>query len=358
MVAHRLRAVAAALFVSIGLWPAGASAGLLSISNFYVFGDSTLDPGNAQAAAAALGLGDPAPAALGYFNGRFSNGPTYADLLNQAFGDGAFFAPAIAGVDTSGPVPVPIPSGATNFAIGGANVLPPPGDPVEAASSLAAQLALFVAGLTAGVVPALDAQSLVILNIGGNDVRDALSDALAAGMVEDAQNAAVAATVAGIEAAISALALSGAERFLVANVPNVGLFPERLLDQPLAAALGGQLSALFNDTLAFALDALAMTFSLDIALLDFDGLFDDILASGTFTETALPCISSFAPPVVCSNPDDFLFWDPVHFTAAAQALGFDAAVTALVPEPAALGVLLLMVGLAVCVIRLHGRPMF
>ena len=62
--------------------------------------------------------------------------------------------------------------------------------------------------------------------------------------------------------------------------------------------------------------------------------------------------------MVCPNPDDFLFWDPIHITAAAQALAFDAAVAALVPEPAVLGVLMVMMGLMVCVIRLRRRPMF
>ena len=76
----RRGALGAAIAVSL-LTGMPAAAG--PFSSLIVFGDSLIDSGNVQAVAAQLGEEDPTPAALGYFEGRFSNGPTYADLLSQ-----------------------------------------------------------------------------------------------------------------------------------------------------------------------------------------------------------------------------------------------------------------------------------
>src|SRR5687768_18601366 len=66
----------------------------MAYSGFYVFGDSLVDAGNALKLAEFYGdltfseLPDGAPSAeLGYYEGRFSNGYSFADLLaNKAIG--------------------------------------------------------------------------------------------------------------------------------------------------------------------------------------------------------------------------------------------------------------------------------
>ena len=79
-------------------------------SKLFVFGDSLVDPGNAQIAAPFYGRPDPAPAALGYVGGRFSNGGNFADYLSFSL-FGTPTVPALAG------------TGGTNFGVGGARTL-------------------------------------------------------------------------------------------------------------------------------------------------------------------------------------------------------------------------------------------
>lgn len=300
-------------------------------STVTVFGDSTVDPGNAQAAALGLGLADPAPAALGYFNGRFTNGLTYADRLNIEFGSGSAFAPAITVV--SGTV-VPVP-GQTNFAVGGAEALAEnPLDPIEGGSSLAAQLALYQT-VTGGVA---DPNALYLFNIGGNDVRESLDDALAAGSVAG-ETADIQDTVNAILGSISVLSAAGADQFLVANVSNVGLFPERGGD-PLAIMLGDQLSSLFNTTLQAGLAGLGSGLGLDISVLDLAALQDDVFSNMLLADLVQPCVVP-GVPAVCPDPEERLFYDPIHLTAAAQQIVFDRAAASLVPVPASAAFLLL-----------------
>jgi phospholipase/lecithinase/hemolysin len=52
-------------------------------SGLNVFGDSLTDTGDAQLGALALGQQSPTPAALDYFDGRFSNRPVWVDNLNH-----------------------------------------------------------------------------------------------------------------------------------------------------------------------------------------------------------------------------------------------------------------------------------
>ena len=55
-----------------------------------------------------------------------------------------------------------------------------------------------------------------------------------------------------------------------------------------------------------------------VAILDADEIFRSILLNGpsayNITDTAQPCFNSTAG-TLCSNPDNFLFWDDVHPTA-------------------------------------------
>ena len=76
----RRSALGAAIAVSL---LAGMPAAAGPFSSVIVFGDSLIDSGNVQALSAEVGEEDPTPAALGYFEGRFTNGPTYADLLSE-----------------------------------------------------------------------------------------------------------------------------------------------------------------------------------------------------------------------------------------------------------------------------------
>jgi len=143
----------------------------------YIIGDSLVDSGNALALAqfydslpfAALPDGAPV-SELGYFQGRFSNGYTFADLvMNRAIGlvsqpvfpygyDDPFLGVPLA--------PWASDPGGTNlnFAYGGAHVIR--GD--EAVSEMDAQ----TDALRDAVDGRFDPNALILVTFGGNDVRD------------------------------------------------------------------------------------------------------------------------------------------------------------------------------------------
>jgi len=132
---------------------AGAPAAAAPLfSNLIVFGDRLTDTGNAHPGATGAGVPDPAPPALGYFDGRLSNGPVWVDYLSQDLGFG-LLEPRLAG--------------GTNYSVGGARAVPnadPSPDFVE-------QIILYVADLAGS---AADPNALYVVNFGGNDARDIL----------------------------------------------------------------------------------------------------------------------------------------------------------------------------------------
>ena len=122
--------------------PAQAQQAAQPFTSITVFGDSLVDAGNIR----ALGLA--ADPAQGYFQGRFTNGYDYTDLLSiQLFG-----TPTVASL-----------RGGTNFAYGGARATTTSGVP-----DLVEQLALFDIYRATG--KSVDASGLYIMNFGGNDV--------------------------------------------------------------------------------------------------------------------------------------------------------------------------------------------
>lgn len=284
----------------------------LPISAVMVFGDSLSDSGNVFLATG--GAVDPiaaTPPSPPYFAGRFSNGPNYADVL--ASGLGLPLGPSLAG--------------GTNFAWGGAR------SGVDGlVPSVGTQVLLFLGGV-GGVA---DPSSLYVVFGGGNDVRDSLFEPTLAD-----QLALIGDAVVSLFDAITALASAGATRFLVPNVPNVGLIPEvTALDGvfPGIAALAAFLSASFNAELAAAIDALRAGFpGISIKELDTFALISTMIAdpaSFGFTNVTDACLDPITF-IVCSDPDSYLFWDTIHPTAAGHEL-LGLAAREAIPEPATL----------------------
>src|SRR5689334_157177 len=148
----------------------------MAYSGVFVFGDSLLDPGNALKLAlwydglplTDLPEGAPIPE-LGYYEGRFSNGFTYADLLsNKAIG---LVTTPVFPYHYEDPVfGLPIdpfagdPSGNNlNFAYGGAQIRQ--GD--EVVPDLDGQTDAFKDAVDGHADP----NALYMVTIGGNDVR-------------------------------------------------------------------------------------------------------------------------------------------------------------------------------------------
>ena len=313
--------MAASLFAA-----AVTSARAGSFNAIYAFGDSLSDAGNAFIASGGTIPGSP------YSNGRFTNGPVWVQDLATSLN-----LPAL----------TPSLAGGTDFAVGGAE------SGNASLGDLTSQLTAFK--LTN---PVANPNGLYTIWIGSNDLDDILSSN---------PSSATAATlslavVANIDAAINTLAGDGAKNFLILTVPDLGKTPAAMAAGPAASAGASALSAFFDTTLVNGLGAagipslngIAAADGLNLNVLDTYSLIDGIAANPSlfgFTNVTQPCLTGevdYSGGTPCANPNQYLFWDQLHPTAAAQEL-VAAGALQVVPEPATLTMLLgtaSMLGLA------------
>ena len=199
---------------------------------------------------------------------------------------------------------------AMNFAIGTARARTDDSNP-----SLAFQVGAFLQ--KSGGVASSDA--LHVIQIGGNDVRDAVATALSgdfAGADAILQQAADA-----VASSVAALYAVGARRFLVWNVPDLGLTPTaRFLG---ASTLGSLATTAFNGYLQLEMAPMFALPGITIVPFDATSLINDIVANPSafgLTNVTEACVTPLSPPFHCQRPDDYLFWDGIHPTSAAHAL--------------------------------------
>jgi len=290
----RTAAFVAALFLAL------ASAQASAYSAMYVFGDSLSDTGNVN----ILTGGVPFPP---YYPGHFSNGPVWVETLAANLGLSA--NPAL--------------GGGTNFAFGGAVT----GAPfTSSVPTLTQQVNDYYLTGTSGVA---DPNALYVVWGGGNDVRSG-------------STAVLVNSVPNISNIISTLAAAGAQNFLVANLPDIGLTPEAQAAGPATVAGATYLSTNFNTQLAAATAGLRTSLGVNIIDLDVYAFLNNVIANPGlygFTDTSHQC---FVGPTgvggsgtVCTDPDQYVFWDGVHPTAAAHAALGDYATAAVIPVPPA-----------------------
>jgi phospholipase/lecithinase/hemolysin len=234
---------------------------------------------------------------------HLSNGPTWVEQLAQSLKLPFSANPAFRG--SSG--------NATNYAVGSARA-----SDDGVAFDLPTQVGAFLADANF-VAPA---GALYAIEMGGNDIRDAL-DAFSQG--QDG-GAIIQAAVFSIAQQITTLHAAGAREFLVWNAPDLGLTPAVLaLDaaMPGVAPFASQLTQAFNDSLGGALALLSLLPGIHITELDAYQLMHDIVANPAafaLTNATSACITPGVPPFACTNPDEYLFWDGIHPTTAAHAI--------------------------------------
>ena len=294
------------LLAAVVLLGASVAAHANTYSNLFIFGDSLSDTGN------IFTLTGGATPAAPYFNGRFSDGPVWAEYLAAGLG---------------------LPNGArasqlggTNFAWGGART-----------SGGSIPSVLSQVGSFASALPALDPNALYVLVAGGNDMRDARTAFPTMDATGAAGRAAAAATAASnLRTAITQLAARGAHNVLISSLPDLGNTPE-------AAALG--LVAPSSDaTLQYNLQMNGLlgwgqSQGLSMSFLDMAGVAsairNDALNNGGATYGILnvqtPC-GAFQGSIGISCSVS-AFSDALHPSARAHAL-IGAAALAAVPEPA------------------------
>ena len=288
-------------------------------TGFFSFGDSLTDDGK---------LGQLAPPSL---EGRFSNGPTYAEIIADEF-------------EANG-------HGTGNLALGGAtagdvNLSPILGAPLNTFQD---QINVFAnalgtnTGLITGLLPAptfdpepptTGSNPLLSVFFGANDLFQAFAVSAAnqfdeiqtAAFVGGAAFAAADAVEAGIRA-LNALNTTVFDDFVVVSLPDLGVTP---------AFLGNAGASAVTDAFNFRLTQNLLELNNDgINVIGFDpnGILDEIIegveageAPFGITDATTPCRASFSDPTGPScldfgiDPNTLLFGDAVHPNAVAQAL--------------------------------------
>jgi len=276
----------------------------LTFNQLYVFGDSLSDPGNVL-----LSSGGIVPQSPPYYQGRFSDGTNWVDDLDRQLGLNPV-AYANAFIPGS-----PLPTDGINFAFGGAttgttntgNAFLP---------GLQTEIDLFKTTLGTGVA---NKDALYIVWAGSNDY-------LGGGVTNPT------VPVSNISTTLKSLFDLGARNFLVANLPDLGKSPGGISQGPVASEALNQLTSAHNNGLSDALNQLNQTLNgVNIIPFDVDSLFNQVINSPGdygFTNVTDSCLVSanpinlFVGPFAsqCSNPDQYLFWDNLHPTAAANSL--------------------------------------
>jgi phospholipase/lecithinase/hemolysin len=318
----RIRAIASVLAAAVLTVVTVSTAAQFPFSRIVVFGASLSDSGNAFALRGGTSTPpdyqlDPllvpsAPYARG--GHHFSNGATWVEQLARFRGLAGTVRPAFLSADPN----------ATNYAVAAARAYE---DGLNI--NLSMQVDTFLQQFS-GAAPS---DALYTVEMGGNDIRDALVAYAGGGnggpILEDA--------IASIAGNIHALYGAGARTFLVWRAPNVGLTPAiRTLDtiNPGAAQLATILSQSFNAGLDATIADLSGLPGINLHRLDAYALIGNIVANPAafgLTNVTAACVTPYVSPFTCRSPDEFLFWDGIHPTKAVHAIIAQEAASVLAP---------------------------
>ena len=298
-VVKKCTSIMCALLV-IGL-PAVSNA-QVTFEDVFIFGDSLSDGGNIYALTGETSKAPylPVPTRPYAIGGHhFSNGKTWAERFAQNLNDTNGGKPSITGPGKNG-----------NYAFGGARAR---SGSSSSSPDSAAQVAMYL-GDYRGASP----DALYVIQFGGNDLRDALvagaADPAAVGPI-------IQAAITELTGSIQTLYFAGARIFLVANSPNLAHAPAVKFSG--ASGIAGILTGLYNGGLEGGLQQLELLLpGIVIYRLDMAGFTDAVVENpGDFglTDVNFPCLSFLtASDAKCDNPEEHLFWDGLHPTAAAH----------------------------------------
>lgn len=327
-----LRNTLAALILSTPL-----AAQAINYTDMVVLGDSLSDSGNLYAL-----TGNAVPVSPYYANGRFQNGPSYAEGLWDNLGFAGDLTPSYLG--------------GSDFAVGGARTryhaadveafggVPVPANPPFESWGLLGQLDQYHAARGTSADP----DALYVVWAGANDLQDVLS--IAGGGDPLGAQARFTEAVTDVATVIGTLVAEGARELLVPTLPDFGLLP--VVQAAGAQGAGSYYSQLFNDSLDLALAGLMATPDLRITRFDTFGLLQAVIADPAaygLANTEDPCLQNFyvdgvlvpgGPVTTCGTPDGYLFWDIIHPTARMHTI-LAQGMTLAVPEPGMPALLLL-----------------
>lgn len=298
-------------FLLIGLPAVSYAKG--DFDEVFIFGDSLSDAGNVyestgETSKAPYAVIPTRPYAIG--GHHFSNGKTWAERLAQNLND-----------TSGGKASLQNPGKNGNYAFGGARARSGNGN---SSPDSGTQILMYL-----GDYGSASPDALYVIQFGGNDLRDAL---VAAQTDVNIAFFIIQTAVQELVANIQMLYVAGARNFLVANAPNLAHAPAVKLSG--ASGVAGLFTGFFNGGLEGGLQQLELAIlDINIIRLDIAGFTDDVVANpGDFglTDTDFPCLIFFTESdAKCNNPEDHLFWDGLHPTAAGHN-ALSAVATALV----------------------------
>jgi outer membrane lipase/esterase len=306
------------------------SAPRAGYSSLFVFGDSLSDSGN-NAVVLAPNVtpvpiaGNDFVATFPYASGRYTNAEVWAQILATSLGLSANPS-LLGGTDyafggaTTGPLtPNPFPDGLLN-------PFPP---------SVETQVAFFLAQRG----PLIPNDALYVVEGGGDNARNALDEiGSSCGINPVCINGIIQTTAAGFATDIktidSELEAAGAKNIVVWNAPDIGKTPAVLATGQLASTLGTMIAGAMNQALVAAIGM-----DPDVTLFDDFGLLNELIADpGAFgLSNVTDACAQFSACI--TDPSQFLFWDGIHPTSAAEAIISDAIESLVVPEPSTLALL-------------------
>jgi phospholipase/lecithinase/hemolysin len=243
-------------------------------SRIFAFGDSLSDSGNVYSMTFHL-----YPAAP-YWNGRFSNGPTWVEVL------GTKYSLVIKASR----------SGGTNYAYGGAQT--GYGNSSSGTPNADTQISSFTSA-----VGSFSGNDLVTLWVGANDLINGQTD--------------VSIPTTNIYNECVRLKNLGARYLLVGNVPPLGFTPRFLGTADEAGK--NAISQSFNTALHSRMVAFRAAFP-TVRVIEFDayGLFMAV-RSDPFGFGLVDVTHSYTATDRTGNPDTYLFWDDLHPTRVTHA---------------------------------------
>jgi lysophospholipase L1-like esterase len=294
-----------------------------SFTGVFVFGDSLVDPGNALKAAQLLNAlpfndlpGGAPTAEKGYFEGRFTDGYNFADLISNKLVGLATKPTFPYGFETLFGATIPFvskPSGPNlSFAYGGAQIRK--GD--EGVPDLDDQTDIYD-NYTA------DPNALYIVTMGGNDVRE-LALRSAAPPSASIVAAKLSSAADEMQEEVRELYAAGAKHVLVTGVPDIGILPyyNGATDEAQLRALASQYSDSLESLIQDRLSLLIVPEGGHLFTYSLMQIADEVLANAsayglTDVTHARTDVQAGALDPVGSG---FLFFDRIHPSAQAHAL--------------------------------------
>ncbi len=314
----------------IAMGPTTASAA--QFNHFVIFGDSLTDVGNLAHADGGLLPG----AFSNYTTGMFTDGPNTTPSTN-IIGNYAYQLNNALGFSTL----APSTTGGTDYSYGGA--ITGGSQTLDSVNipGMQAQVDSFI-----NSQPTNPANNLYLLWGGANDILDA---AEATGATPTSIDGAATTAANNVYGEISTLYQNGARDFIWLNLPNLALTPEgaglsTAADLPTAV---GDFNSSFNQYVS-AIDAGTFP-GMKLDAVDVSSLFNQLVSDPS--TYGFSNVTSPAQGQAGVNPDDYLFWDGLHPTTAADQFLVSQTLSGIqttfgIPTPEPAGLWLLAAGVA------------